>query len=207
MASAEELRAQFGARRDQAMQRMMALGVVRNKYIREQEAKIKAEAAKEKQRLQAAQKESSANWLNTAGMGAQLGSMGGPGWGTAIGAGAGALVGLMGATKAQGGGLKGFGKALVNPMGNKFDGMSDIPLGGLVAGGLAGGKAMGLGAAPAGGVTQGELDAAFTQMQDPTLMGSSGGFNAPPPSTMPLSEYQKKLDAINAAANYEEFGG
>jgi hypothetical protein len=76
------------------------------------------------------------NWMNTAGTGAAIGSTFGP-WGAGAGALIGAGVGLYGATqarKAGGPGHKGrntgnaFTDSLKHPFGNKWEGLSDVPV-------------------------------------------------------------------------------
>ncbi len=189
MASADELRAQFSARRDQAMQRLMALGVARSRYMQEQEAKMEAAAKKAEAQRMAAEREGGRNWLNMAGTGAQIGSAGGP-WGALIGAGVGAAAGLYGATKSRGGGLGAFGKSLTRPMGDKWDGMQDIPLGGLVTGATLAGKAAGIGQSASTGpykgsgyhgmATSGPLtETDLMMLENPELAESSSFYGKP----------------------------
>lgn len=184
MSSANELRAGFAQRRSDAMRRMAGMAYARNQYNLEQQQKAEAEAAKARAEMDAAQNEQGANWLNPAATGAMIGSSFNPGMGTAIGAGVGALAGLWGASKAQGG----FGKALTHPMGNKFDGLSDIPVM----------QALGVGASmrPApepigipGGMTPSDLNAYYASQRGLALANQRAGsslYNSYSQATNPL---------------------
>ena len=188
MASAADLRAGFGQRRDIAMQRMAGMAYMRNQHNLEQQQKMEAEAARARAEMEAAEREQGSNWLNPAATGAMIGSSFAPGIGTAIGGGIGALAGLWGASKAQGGGMSGFGKALTHPMGNKFDGLSDIPVM----------QALGVGASmrPApepigipGGMTPSDLNAYYASQRGLALANQRAGsslYNSYSQATNPL---------------------
>lgn len=168
------------------MGRLMALGHARNRYMEEQQRKMEAAAKKAEAERIAAEQEGGRNWLNLAGTGASMGAAAGP-WGALIGAGVGAVAGIAGSTASRMREGKGFGSALgnafIHPVGDKWDGMQDIPLGGMVAGLTQGAKAAGLGQStpapalgpkPAAAVTESE----FLAQQDPELaMDFYGGPN------------------------------
>ncbi len=192
MASADELRAQYGARREQAMGRLMALGAARQRYMQEQQAKMEAKAKAEQAKLQAQQAEGSKNWLQMADKGAMMGTSVMPGWGTLIGAGVGAVAGIAGSAAQrhrEGDGFwKSIGNATVHPVGDKFDGMSDIPIGGMTVGGIMGAKAAGVGqpgptgpqpyqgAGTSGPLSNTDYLTDPSLGGDPSLAGSSGGY-------------------------------
>jgi hypothetical protein len=109
--------------RQQGLQRLALLAQRRQEFANEQYKKQLADEQLARQKAAAAQKEAGSNWLNMAGTGAMIGSFGGP-VGAGIGAALGAGVGIYGSMK-QG---NSFGHAVTHPMGDKFDGMADIPI-------------------------------------------------------------------------------
>lgn len=131
MASADELRAGYAARRQDALNRMSQMAMARNAYMLEEQKKAERAAALARAQGEAAQKEQGSNWLNMAGTGAMVGSAGGP-WGAVIGGAIGAGVGIYGSMKSG----NSFGDAVTHPVGHKWDGMADIPV--LQAGATAG---------------------------------------------------------------------
>jgi hypothetical protein len=139
--TAAELRANAEGRYAATRGRLMNLLAARQQYANQLHAQEQARLAEQEAELEAQRNEGQRNWLNMAGQGAMVGSVGGP-WGALIGGAVGAGVGLAGSAanrqKENGGGfggfMKGVGQSFVKPVGDKWDGMSDIPVAGIAAG-------------------------------------------------------------------------
>lgn len=161
--SAAELRSSAEQRYQQSRQRLMGLMESRRQYAQELQSKYDAEMAQQQADLEGQQREAGHNWLQGAGMGAQLGMAGGP-WGALIGGGLGAVAGI--AQSAQGYAKEGHGRwgsigqALIHPAGEKFEWQKDIPLGPIA--GVVGGLAA-QGATPAKGGTMAGAEASQAQ--------------------------------------------
>src|SRR5687767_10111219 len=133
--------------RDAALAKLMSLSGNRQRFADEQYAQMLAEKKAAELEAFRQQEEGNRNWMHLAGSGAAMGAQAG-GMGAAIGGLIGAGVGIAGSTasRMQGGPgqrKKGFfdalGSAVTRPAGDKWDGLSDVPLSALgsAAGSLA----------------------------------------------------------------------
>lgn len=132
--SASQLRSNAESRHAQSRSRLMNLMAARQQRVDELAAEQEALLAQQQREVEEQQNEGSRNWLGSAASGAMIGSMFNPGLGTAIGGGVGALAGIAGSymnrqdqNKGEGK-LASLGKAFAHPMGDKFDGVSDLPI-------------------------------------------------------------------------------